>query len=133
MEMYDYMIENFKLYSPEPFENFVCCYQSDYHEITAVKEDGSRIIYNDLDKTICYIPNRDIDKMDPCDWKKEFSRKVHRLMANRRITQRDLSELTGIPETTISNYMKGKSMPSAQNVRLLAKAFEISIDNLYDF
>lgn len=133
MEMYDYMLENFKLYSPEPFENFVHCYQSDYHEITAAKEDGSRIIYNDLDKTICYIPNRDIDKMNTCDWKKAFSRKIYRLMRNRGMTQKYLSELTGIPEATISSYMKGNSMPSAQNVRLLAKAFEISIDKLYEF
>ena len=133
MEMYDYMLENFKLCSPGTVENSVRCYQSDYHEITAVNEDGSRTIYDDLYHTICYIPNRDTPNLDSREWKRAFSRKIERLMTNRRMTQRDLAELSGIAEATISSYAKGASMPSAKNIQLLARAFKISIDELYDF
>ncbi|WP_432664163.1 helix-turn-helix transcriptional regulator [Wukongibacter baidiensis] len=46
------------------------------------------------------------------------------------LTQHDLGGIINIPQNTISNYEKGKSFPSLENLYLLADYFDTSIDYL---
>ena len=60
--------------------------------------------------------------------REEFSIRLKRLMYRQGVTQKELSEETGISEMTISNYMNGKRTPSFYNVDKISKALKCSID-----
>lgn len=50
------------------------------------------------------------------DWMQNFGENLQELINLKGINQRQLSELTGIPTSTISNYIIGKSMVSGEAI-----------------
>ena len=58
----------------------------------------------------------------------EFRQRLRRLMTRQGVSQLELSELTGIPQSTISNYLTGKFLPGFYNMDKIAKALKCSID-----
>lgn len=62
----------------------------------------------------------------------EFGKKIKEIRKNKHITQKKLSELTGIAEITIRQYEAGKYAPKFDKVRLIAKALNVTIDTLLD-
>ena len=48
------------------------------------------------------------------------------------MNQRELADITGISETTISRYINGSQMPSLKNVVNIAKALDCSVLDLID-
>lgn len=59
-----------------------------------------------------------------------FSERLKNRMKEQGITQTKLSEETGIPQRTISDYTKGKTVPNVLNMNLLCVALKISSDYL---
>lgn len=56
------------------------------------------------------------------------------LMANRGLKVRDVVKATGIPQTTISNIIRGKSRnPRPLTLKLLSELFEITIEQLVGY
>lgn len=51
-------------------------------------------------------------------------------MYNNKLDQNELARRTGLTQATISRYVTGKSVPSGENLILLADALDISIDYL---
>ena len=51
-------------------------------------------------------------------------------MAVTDINQKELAELTGLTEATISNIINGKNSPSMRTIEKIANAFQISVDGL---
>jgi transcriptional regulator with XRE-family HTH domain len=60
----------------------------------------------------------------------EFPEKLDRLIAQRRMSQSELSRLTGIAQSTISDMTKGKRWPSMKQAWALAVALNASLDYL---
>lgn len=61
----------------------------------------------------------------------EFSRRLLRLAYQKgKYDQKELSEITGISETTISYYMNGMCLPKMGNIVKLAQALNCSTDEL---
>lgn len=133
MSYYETMLENLKAYYPSVFNNMNYSYRSGIHEITIVENNGDRQIYSDATNSICYIPNRLGELSSDDEWLRDFSKKLNRLMTDRGITQKDLSELTGISQPMISYYLNGRRAPSLHNARRLAVALKCSISDLCDF
>ncbi|HSN67465.1 MAG TPA: helix-turn-helix transcriptional regulator [Fusibacter sp.] len=52
------------------------------------------------------------------------------LIKNNGMTQRDLAKLTGIPEITINSWVSGKNVPKLNNAYIIAKALNVSLDEL---
>lgn len=52
-------------------------------------------------------------------------------MKEKQLTQNGLGEKTGIRQATISDYLKGKSIPSAERFFLIARALGVSMDFLW--
>lgn len=50
---------------------------------------------------------------------------LRRAREERGFTQKEVSERSGIPQTTISSYEKGKSVPTIKAMRCLAIAYGI--------
>lgn len=47
-------------------------------------------------------------------------------------SQKDLAEMTGIAESTISYYIRGERMPSIKNVINIARALECEVSDLIE-
>ena len=52
-----------------------------------------------------------------------------RLMDDRGISQSDLSEMTGIPTSTMNRYMNGQDIP-ASKLKAIASALGVSVDDV---
>lgn len=57
--------------------------------------------------------------------------KIREAKETKRITNEDISEMTGIPETTVSRILSGSSKrPGFENVLTMAIALNISVDKI---
>ena len=65
--------------------------------------------------------------------KKEFGAYLQSLLESREFSQKDLSRLTGIRESTISDWINGKYYPKQDKRLLIAKALKISTTRLFAF
>jgi transcriptional regulator with XRE-family HTH domain len=61
-----------------------------------------------------------------------FPEKLTALMAERGLTQATLAERSGVKQTTISTYVRGKSEASWPNIQKLARALGVSCLDLQD-
>lgn len=60
----------------------------------------------------------------------EFSKRLKQSRQDLKITQKELSEKTGIKRTTIASYEVGNISPSFENVKTLAEALGVTTDYL---
>lgn len=58
--------------------------------------------------------------------------KIRELRSNLKISQSTLGKKAGIPQTTISDWEKGKSLPNVEEALKLANALEVSIADLIE-
>ncbi len=61
----------------------------------------------------------------------EFGKRVYKFVADMGITQSDLSRMSGLGRDSISQYIRGKSVPTPVNLRKLAKALDVDPNDLY--
>ena len=52
------------------------------------------------------------------------------LIKEKKLTQRQLAKLSGIPEVTIHSWVSGNKMPSFDNAVILASSLEIDLKTL---
>ena len=67
------------------------------------------------------------------DWIENFGENLLDILSEKKLKQRDLSEITGIPTSTISDYINGKALPSAVAVLNISYALEVDCNDLIDF
>lgn len=68
-------------------------------------------------------------KDTPLDLKtrQEITNNINGLMRRFSTSQVELSEKTGIPKSTLSGYMNGKSTPTSENMESIARYFGVEI------
>lgn len=59
-----------------------------------------------------------------------FSKRLDYILLERGISQRKLSEMSGIAEQTISRYINDKRVPKATEIAKIANSLNVSIDYL---
>jgi len=64
---------------------------------------------------------------------KEFGKRIRQLRIERKLSQEELSELTGFHRTYIGMIERGERNLSLSNVGVFAKTFEMSVSELMDF
>ena len=132
---WDHIFENFRMYYLSECKGAVDWYPSGPTEITVKFSDGSRLIYEDVNKTVRWIHDlykRPLERTET-EWKQDFSRRLKRIIRMRSMTQLELSARSGIPAPTISLYTTGRSVPSLYAASKLAAALDCSINELMDF
>lgn len=67
------------------------------------------------------------------DWMENFGENLLDILVEKKIKQRELSEITGIAASTISDYINGKTMPSAIAVLNISYALDVDCNDLIDF
>lgn len=124
------LARHFALYFPFDFEKVrEYHYDPDLCELIFITEDGHVGCYDDMENTIRYI-FRDHTNISDSEYKKEFGRRLCKIMSNKLITQTDLSKMTGITQHMISKYVTGKSAPSIVNAIKIIKALDCLTDTL---
>ena len=98
-------------------------------------KDGSKVIFDALDRTAIYIkPRTDSDaELSEEEWRKEFSRKLKRKLAMRNISQKNLAVQTGMPYNTVCRYARGDRTPDIFIIKKIAKALNCEVVELIDF
>ena len=52
--------------------------------------------------------------------------RIFEKLAERNMTQKDFSEKTGIPQTTVSDWKKKKTNPTAEKIMIICKVLDIT-------
>lgn len=71
--------------------------------------------------------------MNEMQWLDIFGDNLARLMHECRVTQRELSELSGLSESTISRFVNKQMMPNVKSILNLSYALHCTMDELADF
>lgn len=131
-EFIQMIYDDFERMFPETAKKVVDWYVSGRYSITVVFPDNSRAYYNYLDKVIRSTKKID-ENGEPTEQEKRriISERLKERMANKGLTQKALSEVTGISQMSISKYIRGISEPTISNAYLIADALECSVDELF--
>lgn len=115
---YPFIIDDAERYEFNEFYPYV---------VTAYLKDGSVVEYDDFDHTLRKLPKNKRD-MTEVETVKEFGERLRRYLQFKHMTQRELSDLTGIPQTRISSYVNGKTSPGIYAVDKIARALDCPVD-----
>lgn len=99
------------------------------YELVVRLDDGDSVMYDLEKRTIRNLP-KDSTTMSEEQFRLEFGYRLRRRMERRGLTQGDLAELASTSQVMISNYIRGKTTPSAYVMDKIAKALSCSIDEL---
>lgn len=75
-------------------------------------------------------PRENVDLTQKVILRSEFGRRVWSLMMERQMNQSDLARAAEIGRDSISQYVRGKNIPTPQNLNKLAKALGVKADEL---
>ena len=128
--------KKFELYT-KSLDDVVSEFEIDFLETLYVMQNGDKIVYDEInDVFTTYISSmfegaNDILPMNA--WMKEFSRKLKRTLLVRHMNQGELAARIGVGQATISNYIKGRSIPSSYTVRAMEKVLNLEPGYLSNF
>ncbi len=113
------------------FESTTCVSWEPYtdHQIKIYLDDGGIRIYNGRYRSI-----RTVFENDHSDEAitRDFSFNLQERMYDKELTQKDLSKLTGISQSMISNYITRERTPSLSAALRIADALECSVYDLVE-
>ena len=127
--MINNMLDIIKSYFPFLWSRIISYWENSPYELNIELDDGSRFIFDSIDKTIRKLPEN-YEHLTEQDFRNEFGIRLKKLMWHKGVTQEELSTLTGISQTQISKYFTGKTSPSFYNVDKIAKALNCSVERL---
>jgi DNA-binding Xre family transcriptional regulator len=126
--MQDRIKENMKTYFPLITEHTVEFIPDDRTSMVMRLDTGESFLYDDYDKTIRRLPS-DSGSMTELEFRREFCFRVRKIMMVKGITQSELSDITGITQPALSNYLSCKTTPGFYAVDKIAKALKCSVDD----
>lgn len=128
--------KKFELYA-KSLDDVVSEFEIDALETLYVMQNGDKIIYDEInDVFTTYMSSMfegPIDILPMNVWTKEFSRKLKRTLLIRHMNQGELAARIGVGQATISNYIKGRSIPSSYTVRAMEKVLKLETGYLSNF
>ena len=129
-DTYDAIYQNFKTYYPFLDSAVVSWSPNGLNSIIAELSDGSTLEYADRLRSFRTVREYDGTKES---WKREFSSKLIKMMADKGCDQTYLSEISNISQQSISNYLNKKAIPNCYTASKLAKALGCTVSDLIDF
>ena len=123
------LIESYKLYCSFLYEKTVDIQEVDDWTIMVTLDDGSKYLYYSDTHVFRTLP-KDPDDITEAECRREFSRRLSRIMLYKGVTQEMLAERTGMSQSRISEYVNGKHTPSFYITDKIAKALGCSMDQL---
>ena len=133
IDKWDRLFDRFCRSYPDTATKVVDWYPSGSTEITVVLRDRTRVHYDGLDDTSRNSRAIGSDARTPDEWAAEFGRRFRAKLNRAMISQKELQEITGISQSTISRFVAGRSLPNAYQIGRLAAALKCSVAELVDF
>ena len=127
--MSETVFDIFTMHFPFTAEKVSSWDQINSTEILLRLENGEELIFDEMDKTLRTLPP-DKYSLSEEQCRNEFGIRLRKTLQRHNMSQLELSEITGIYQPQISNYISGKSTPSFYNVDKIAKALGCSVDEL---
>lgn len=128
--MREYVLRDFKLYFPYLANQIVRERWIGPRTVIFDLEDGSVIRYSHSLNAIRVL--KEYDGTEEA-WRKEFSRRLYEMMADRAFGQETLAEKAGVSQKSISRYLNREALPNAYITSKLAKALKCSSTDLIDY
>lgn len=130
--MLNFIYDNFEAYHSGFASHAVEYFEKNEDELIIRLDDGRMMSYYDPERTIRFL-HSDPYNMTELEFRKEFSRRLRRMMWKKGINQMTLAEEADISEVSLSHYMTGKTTPSFYVIDRIAKVLDCSTDDLrYD-
>ena len=76
-------------------------------------------------------PPSDVDYSQKVLTRQEFGRRLYNFMMQKMYSQSDLARASGMGRDSISQYVRGRSVPSPKNLVKLADALDVEVDVLF--
>lgn len=125
------LIDRLKLMYPFIYERAESFELESFHELLIFDKDGGRYRYDDVYDTFRYFkPGYKSSDRDDERVLRVFAFRLQRQMTLRGMTQSDLSDITGISQPTISNYLNRRQSPDIVKLNKIALALNCSVDEL---
>lgn len=124
----DYVAHRVMMYFPFIYEDAVSCRNRGYGEWIVRLNNGNMFLYDDIWKSIRKLPN-DSKSLNKKQTAREIGYRLEKILQRKGLTQSDLSNMTGLTQPQISNYIYGRSMPSFYVVDKIAKALNCSTED----
>lgn len=124
----EYDVEDFHVDWWEPTSN---------HGILVHMKNGDNIFYKNTSESPEINTSYELDQygdytMSDLEYKTAFSKKLQWYMLLREMSQKELSELTGINVSTLSHYMNGRRIPDLRATIRICRALDCSVEELTD-
>lgn len=127
--MNERLLTNFKKQFPCFADHAVEYRKKGPFELVVKLDDGHVISYYDTEQGIRRLPSDD-SRLTEEECREEFGIRLYRIMCDKGVTQPELSDMTGITQSNISNYINGRKTPSFYTVDKIARALDCSIEEL---
>ena len=62
-----------------------------------------------------------------------FGKRLKQIRKNKKISQKELADISGVSTPSISSFENGHRMPNLYHFRLICKALEVKSSDLIDF
>ena len=76
-------------------------------------------------------PINNIDYSQKILTRQEFGKRLYNFMMRKQMTQSDLARASGMGRDSISQYVRGRSVPSPKNLQKLCDALDVEPDVLF--
>lgn len=123
------MFEKFKEYNPILAGRVVEYERAGSNSIKLTLRDGAVLLYHYLMNSYRRLVEYEFTE-EGC--RTEVSYRLAELMADNGVDQKELAEISGLSEATISNYINRKTTPNLHAARVLARALNCSVNDLLD-
>ena len=125
----DCIYRNFSMRYPDIAKDVVETHYGDFLDLNMELKDGTRMAFDNCTDCIRYLP-KDESSMTEEEYRKEFGIRLSRRMRRKGMMQSELSELTGITQANISNYINGRTAPGLYTLDKIARALDCSLEDL---
>lgn len=98
-------------------------------ELEVKLDDGRAYIFDEQDETLRQLPS-DSRQMTKDEFKIEFGYRLRKILAQKGLTQTELGDRIDAVQSDISEYVRGTRIPNFYTVDRIAKALDISVDEL---
>lgn len=126
---YEEIYANFKRECPHVLQDVARWGPHGDWTIILYLRNNDRAVYHDLFGSVMTIHKN----MTEQEWRKYFSRSLEQMMRFKMITQKQLSEQSGLSQMSISNYITMKRTPGAYAIHKIAEVLGCSSSDLIWF
>ena len=129
-DKYKTVLEHFKLYYPNIYNDSVDWWASGRMAVTVKLRDGSVFEYDRFDNSLRRVRTGECME-DETAIAKELGHNLQKFIRLSGMTQTEIAEKLGITNAMLSRYVHGTSLPNSAKIFKIARLLGCTVDELY--